>query len=146
MGYLVLIREKLFGAQRRFAGLEALSIPGLSQSTCQAVGNQASSPMSSGDISSFPLHILMQSVQLTSAEQSHYQVNTIQWNMLKSQIIRFRLTLISILSAPGFRQKGRGRERETHKGGQTPTSHQITMSMSSEGVETFFFSGLHRIL
>lgn len=36
--------------------------------------------MLSGEISSFPGRILMQSVQLTSAEQSNYQVSSIQCN------------------------------------------------------------------
>lgn len=59
-----------------------------------------------GDISSFPLGILMQSVQLTSVEQSNYQVNIIQWNAEEPNN-QIQVNINCYISTPGF-TKGDG--------------------------------------
>lgn len=71
---------------------------------CWAVGNQLPLFMLSSDISSFPVDILMQSVQLTSAEQSNYQVNIIQWNAEEPNN-QIQVNINCYISAPGFRKE-----------------------------------------
>ena len=63
-----------------------------------------------GDISSFPLDILMQSVQLTSAEQSNYQVNIIQWNAEEPNN-QIQVNINCYISTPGF-TKGDGEKKK----------------------------------
>lgn len=89
MGYHVVTKGK-FQAERRLEEQHVTSIPLLSLEDLPSCKRPSIFPMLSGDTSSFS-HILMQSVQLASAEQSNYQVNII--NEMKSQIIRFRLIL-----------------------------------------------------
>lgn len=88
---------------------------------CRAVGNQVSSSMSSGEISSFPLHILMQSV-LTSAEQSNYQVNIIQRNAEEPNN-DVQVNINCYVSTPGFRKEEemeRKRNRKTVRENRYP--------------------------
>lgn len=76
----------------------------------------------SADISSFPLHILMQSVQFTSAEQSNYQVNITQWNAEEpNNQIQVNINCYTFCT---WIQKRRGDgRRRNRKGKQISTKH-----------------------
>lgn len=93
---------------------------------CRAVGNQVSFSMSSGEISSFPLHILMQSVQLTYAEQSNYQVNIIQRNPEEPNN-DIQVNINCYVSTPGFRKEetgdGEKEKQKDSKREQISTNH-----------------------